>query len=138
MSVKIKEIKAVETYHLRHQVMWPSKPMEFVRLENDQEGLHFGLYKGLEIVSVVSLFIKDNHAQFRKFATKTEEQGNGYGTLLLKYLMKVIASQDIKKIWCNAREDKTLFYERFGMLKTSEKFVKSGINYVVMEKIVQI
>ena len=70
MNIEIREIQAQETYDLRHQVMWPDKPIEFVRLNNDKEGMHFGLLKDSDIISIVSLFIKDNCAQFRKFALK--------------------------------------------------------------------
>ncbi len=58
MSIKIKEIQAKETYELRHQVMWPNKEKEYVVLENDKEGVHFGLFKDEGLISVVSLFIK--------------------------------------------------------------------------------
>jgi predicted GNAT family N-acyltransferase len=115
--------------------MWPNQPKEFVILSNDEEGLHLGLLKDATIISVVSLFTKDGCAQFRKFATKVSEQGNGYGTLLLNYLMDLISKKKIHKLWCNARADKASFYEKFGMLQTSKKFTKEGVNYVIMEKV---
>ncbi|WP_298517489.1 GNAT family N-acetyltransferase [uncultured Kordia sp.] len=135
MSIKIKEIHATETYHLRHQVMWPNKPQEFVMLDNDEEGIHFGLLKDSIIISVISLFIENNVAQFRKFATKISEQGNGYGSVLLTHVMNVVSKEKkIDKLWCNARVDKTLFYERFGMVQTTKKFSKGDIQYIIMEK----
>ena len=134
MNIKIREIQAQETYKLRQQVMWPDKPIEFVKLNDDENGIHFGLLKDSDIISVVSLFIKDDHAQFRKFATKTSKQGNGYGSLLLDYLMTIACNKKIDKLWCNARADKTSFYERFGMIQTPKRFIKEGVNYIIMEK----
>jgi predicted GNAT family N-acyltransferase len=134
MGITIKEIDAQETFDLRHQVMWPNKPYEFVILDNDDKGVHFGLWDNSNKKSVVSLFIKDNVAQFRKFATRISEQGNGYGTILLNHVMTYAHNQNINKIWCNARVDKTSFYEKFGMLQTPKGFVKEGIQYVIMEK----
>lgn len=137
MSIEIKEIQAQETYNLRHQVMWSDKTIDFVILSNDEEGTHFGLWKDSNLIAVVSLFINGNTAQFRKFATKISEQGNGYGTLLLNHLMTIVSNKkEIKSLWCNARVDKTVFYERFGMTQTTRKFAKEGIDYVIMEKIV--
>jgi predicted GNAT family N-acyltransferase len=133
--MKIKEIPAQDTYKLRHQVMWADKSVEFIMLLNDDEGLHYGLLKDSVIISVVSLFIKDKDAQFRKFATKVSEQGNGYGTLLLNHLMTVVREKNVKKLWCNARADKTSFYERLGMVQTPKTFTKAGIDYIIMEKI---
>lgn len=115
--------------------MWPDKPISYIVLNNDNKGLHFGLFKNLTIISVVSLFINDNCAQFRKFATKTSEQGKGYGSILLNHIMTIVSNQkNINTLWCNARIDKTSFYERFGMTKTNKTFVKDGINYIVMKK----
>ncbi len=54
MNIKIREIQAQETYKLRHQVMWPDKPIEFVKLNDDENGIHFGLLKDSNIISVVS------------------------------------------------------------------------------------
>ncbi len=136
MNIEIIKIPPQKTYAIRHQVMWPDKPLEFVFLQNDDDGLHFALCKGSNIISVVSLFTKNNSLQFRKFATKISEQGNGYGTLLLNHVMMIASKEkNIKKIWCNAREDKTSFYKKFSMTTTSKKFTKAGIRYVIMEKL---
>jgi predicted GNAT family N-acyltransferase len=134
-DLNIMEISAQETYDLRHRVMWPNKPKKYVELENDEKGIHFGLSKDSRLISVVSLFITKDSAQFRKLATEKSEQGNGYGTLLLNYLITVTANRKIKRLWCNARADKTSFYKRFGMLPTSKTFTKGGIDFVIMEKI---
>jgi len=115
--------------------MWPEKPIEFIALDEDRKGIHFGLWKGVQIVSVISLFINEDEAQFRKFATALSEQSNGYGTLLMRHLMTYAENLKVKKIWCNARADKTSFYEKFGMRQTSKSFIKGGINYIIMEKI---
>ncbi len=136
MQIKIHEIKAQDTYILRHNVMWPNKPLDFVKLDNDKDGLHFGLYKNSNLISVVSLFITDHTAQFRKLATKTSEQGNGYASLLLQHIMTTVSKENITTIWCNARVDKVSFYERFGLCKTSKTFTKEHINYIQMEKVI--
>lgn len=114
--------------------MWPDKPIAFVRLENDEKGRHFALLKGADIISIVSLFVNNNHAQFRKFATKTSEQGNGYGTLLLNHLMNIARNEIIENIWCNARVEKSSYYEKFGMKQTTKRFIKEGVEYIIMEK----
>lgn len=135
MNIKIKQIEAQETYSLRNKVMWPDKPLEFIKLEKDKEGLHFGLLKNSEIISVVSLFIEGTNAQFRKLATKTSEQCHGYGTLLLQHVINyVVNEKGIDNLWCNARVDKTAFYKRFGMTETDKRFTKAGVNYVIMKK----
>lgn len=132
----ILEVSASETWPLRHSVMWPDKPLDYVKLPEDEQGIHYGLYKSEELISVVSLFVEGNKAQFRKFATIVSQQGNGYGTELLSYLFSQLNSLGVEKVWCNARIDKTSFYHRFSMKETAHSFIKSGQSYVVMEKII--
>lgn len=130
----IKEIKAEDTWELRRSVMWPTKSLEYVKLDDDSIGQHFGLFSHTKLVSVVSLFIEDNKAQFRKFATDTNEQGKGYGTALLTFVFNKLVQEGVTLIWCNARTDKVAFYKRFGMQETNQRFDKGGISYTIMER----
>lgn len=136
MILDIRELTAEMTWPLRHEVMWPSMPFDFIKLPEDAEGKHFGLFIDSELVSIVSLFQKDTGtAQFRKFATKTNEQGKGYGTKLLLHLIAIAEKENIKKLWCNARLDKTDYYEKFGMTKTNKTYVKENLKFVILEKV---
>lgn len=133
--VRISEISAEATWPIRHQVMWPDQPFDFIKLPEDAQGIHYGLWVGEDLVSVVSLFIKNNEAQFRKFATLEAQQGKGYGSQLLHHLMQEALNLGIEKIWCNARAHKTGFYAKFGMHETNQTYVKGGIDFVILEKI---
>ncbi len=132
---EIKQINASETLLIRHQVMWPDKPIEYVELPNDENGRHFGLFVNGEITSILSLFVEDNEAQFRKFATVVEFQGLGYGTFLLERIIDLVNKEGIRRLWCNARVEKSNFYERFNLKPTDKKYEKGGIEFVIMEKI---
>ncbi len=134
MKVTIKEIKAEETWPLRQEVMWPDKPLDYVKVEGDDAAKHFGLFVESELVSVVSLFEKGEKMQFRKFATKAAQQGKGYGSTLLHYLMEQIKGKNGSVLFCNARKEKTAFYEKFGLECTNQTFQKGGIEYVIMER----
>lgn len=116
--------------------MWPAEPLDYVKLPNDDIGIHYGLFVAGKLISVISLFVDGDEAQFRKFATITSEQGKGLGTRLLSHLMEKAELLEIKKLWCNARLDKTSFYHKFGLKETAHSFVKNGQSYVVMEKFI--
>ncbi len=131
---EIKQITSSETLPIRHKVMWPNEPIAYVELPNDKNARHFGLFVNGEISSIISLFVENNEAQFRKFATLIEFQGLGYGTILLKSIIDLIQKEGIRKLWCNARLEKSKFYERFNLKPTDEKFEKGGIEYIIMEK----
>ena len=137
-KIDILKINAEDTWHIRHRVMWPNMPFDFVKLDSDFKGVHFGLFKDGKLISIVSLFIENNQAQFRKFATEISEQGKGYGTMLLTYLMDEVENLNLEKVWCNARIDKTDYYKQFGLHKTDNKYTKAGIDFVILEKDLQV
>ena len=131
---KIQRISFEKTWPIRHRVMWPDQAIDYVVLEHDQQGEHFGVLKTVRLISVIYLFITGNKAQFRKFATEQQEQGKGYGSQLLNYLIKYARTQNISILWCNARKDKIAYYQKFGFQLTEQTFSKGGLAYIVLEK----
>ncbi|WP_050182071.1 GNAT family N-acetyltransferase [Domibacillus robiginosus] len=114
--------------------MWPNKSFEHIMLKGDDDGLRFGVYNKTMLISVVSLFIEGEEAQFRKFATLQEEQGKGYGSQLLNYIIKEAKSRGAKRIWCNARKNKVDFHNKFWFTESGSEFEKNGKEYAIVEK----
>lgn len=127
-------IEKEQVWQLRHKVMWPEKDFDFIKLKDDDEGTHYGLFEGEELISVVSIFIRGVEAQFRKFATLSTHQNKGYGSKLLNWVLSEAKRMGVKRIYCNARVEKASFYEKFGLSKTDATFSKSGKDYIVMER----
>jgi GNAT superfamily N-acetyltransferase len=119
---------------IRQHVMWPNKPLDFVKVEGDEAGLHYALLLNGKPISVVSLFYGSDDMQFRKFATLPNHQGKGYGTRLLTHIMCEAHEKGVGRIWCNARISKAGFYKKFGLAETTQTFTKDGIGFVVMER----
>lgn len=135
MHLEIKRIVKEQAWQLRHEVMWPDQEFDYIKLEDDDEGTHYGLFEGEELISVVSVFIRGDQAQFRKFATLSTRQSKGYGSKLLHYVFAELERQGVKRIYCNARVEKATFYNKFGLAATDETFRKGGKDYVVMERL---
>ena len=114
--------------------MWPNMPFDYIKVAGDENAVHYGVWQDGELVTVVSLFVKGEEAQFRKLATKESEQGKGLATAILNHIISEVKNKAIKRLWCNARIDKTKFYEKFGLKKTMETFSKGGIDFVILEK----
>lgn len=131
--MEIKSIKASQTWQIRHEVMWPDQPLEFVQLEEDNLGLHFGVFDQEKLISIVSCFVADDEMQFRKLATLKEFQGKGSASQLLHYILKLAKENNLKKVWCNARTNKKSFYEKFGMKETLKTFIKANQEFTIME-----
>lgn len=132
--ILIQEITPSETWDIRHRVMWPDMPFSYVQLEEDEKGIHFGLFSNEKLKTVISLFIDEDTAQFRKFATEKTDQGKGYGFQLLMFLIKECKKRGVKTLWCNSRLTAFPFYQKLGFELVSEKWLKDGVEYVKMEK----
>ncbi|WP_240646657.1 1-(5-phosphoribosyl)-5-[(5-phosphoribosylamino)methylideneamino]imidazole-4-carboxamide isomerase [Chitinophaga rhizosphaerae] len=133
MSVTIRNITTQDTLQLRRDVMYPDWPLDRVTLPHDADGLHFGLYDGARQVTVVSLFIDGRSAQFRKLATASDQQGKGFGKIMMAHLEKVCRDHGVSRLWCNARASATGFYEALGYQITSGLFYKDNIAFYKME-----
>jgi phosphoribosylformimino-5-aminoimidazole carboxamide ribotide isomerase len=133
-NILIRQTPIEDVWDMRQRVMYPDEMIDFVKLENDDKGLHLGLYVANTLVSVISLFESGDEVQFRKFATERAMQRKGYGTNLLQYVMDWAASTGKKSIWCNARLMATEMYRKFGMQPVGEGWVKYGIEFIKMEK----
>jgi len=132
-QVQIEQIRYELTWRIRQNAMYPDLPLEASKLPLDPEGIHFGLYAGDWLTAVVSLFNDGQNYQFRKFATLTKEQGKGYGSKLLSYIISYVQQEGGTRLWCNARSTASGFYEKFGFSKTGEQFYDKGIDFVIME-----
>jgi N-acetylglutamate synthase-like GNAT family acetyltransferase len=129
----IKQIALADTLVIRQTVLWPNRPIEFIKIKGDENALHFGLYVNIKLTSVISCFENNGEIQFRKFATLTDMQNQGFGTCLLNYTINEARRRGIKRIWCNARLSKMGFYQKLGLTATDNKFFKDGIEYITME-----
>lgn len=131
--MEIKAIQASQTWQIRHEVMWRDQPFEYVQLEEDNVGLHFGVFDSDKLVSIVSCFITQDEMQFRKLATLENFQGKGIASNLINYILELAKQKDLKRVWCNARSNKKSFYEKFGMIDTHKIFTKAGQEFTIME-----
>ncbi|QKZ13167.1 GNAT family N-acetyltransferase [Spirosoma sp. KUDC1026] len=123
-----------QTYPLRHSVLWPDKPLDYVKVDNDASGYHYGAFLDNELVAVISLFLEnetsDGHpARFRKFAARPDRQRQGIGTQLLNHVIAEARRMGATELWCDARLDAADFYRRFGMAPVSDVFYKGPIAY---------
>ncbi|PSW20889.1 N-acetyltransferase [Photobacterium sanctipauli] len=130
--MKIERIDAELTLPIRHHVLWPKKSIDFCRVPDDANGLHYGVYQENQLVCVASVFIDGQTARLRKFATLPEYQGQGMGTALIKAVIEQLVANGVTTFWCDARESAQGFYHRFGMAPQGERFYKGDVPYFKM------
>ena len=143
--MEVIEISVDQALAIRHKVLWPNKPVEFCRVDGDDQARHYGACLDDELVSVASLYfdvireseLKDlvKTARLRKFATLESYQGRGIGSTLFQHLLDELQIMNVHRLWFDARESATKFYARFGFQAEGERFYKSQIPYFKMSKI---
>ncbi len=145
---RIQPITAEQTYALRHSVLWPDKPLSFVKVDDDDTGYHFGAFCGEVLVAVISLFMGADTippvagspaagspvARFRKFATHPDWQRQGIGTQLLSRVIAEATGRGASLLWCDARLASADFYRKFGMQPEGDVFHKGPIPYTRMSR----
>lgn len=134
MLIQIEQIFPSLTWKIRHEVMYPELPFESVKLADDFDGIHFGLYADHKLSGVVSLFHDGNVYQFRKLAVLPNQQKAGLGAQLMQYILDFCKIQKATKLWCNARVNAKEFYYKFGFHETEKTSFKDGYDFVVMER----
>jgi len=121
-AVLITEIHSEATLELRQKVLWPNESCDFCRVEGDEQATHYGAYSNDVLIGVASVYEHSGSVRLRKFAVEEEHQGNGIGSAMLTHIT----------FWCDARQNATEFYERFGLRIEGDSFYKSGIAYYRM------
>ena len=129
----IEQITQELTWKIRQKELNPELPLSEIKLEEDDLGIHLGLFHDNKLITVVSLFEYGDELQFRKFATDSNYQRMGFGKQMLAYILEYAREKQFKKVWCNARSSASKFYQIFGFKETDKTFSKNGIEYMIME-----
>ncbi len=132
-AVQIEQIRYELTWRIRHEVMYPNLPFGSIKLTTDPEGIHFGLYTDDALTTVASLFYVNKIYQFRKLATLIDQQGKGYGSMMVQYLINFVINEKAETLWCNARVSVASFYSKFGFKARGPYFRENEIEFVIME-----
>ena len=111
MPIIIKEIKALETYGVRHPVLRPGRPLEDCALAEDdlETTFHLGAYESGRHIGVATFLISDAteapikienamYYQLRGMGVLPDQQGKGVGKLLMLQGMKKL--KDHKLVVC--------------------------------------
>ena len=131
----IEQIPPELTWSIRRQVLYPDQEFGKAILEDDDDGMHLGLFYDNKLICVVSLFRKEDAMHLRKFATLEEYQSRGFGSELLGYLIDIAKGENYNRIWCNSSKNASGFYAKFGFVETEKNYHKDGHDFVIMEKI---
>ncbi|KAI6094638.1 hypothetical protein F5141DRAFT_1167670 [Pisolithus sp. B1] len=138
----------VDTLELRHSVLWPTKPLSYVRLPEDDLGYHADAVlprcsKPVAVISflgAIPMTCGDSEpaghpvaVRFRKFACHPNFQGRRIGTKLLRHVMTECTKLGATVMWCYARVSTCDWYRRRGMEAFGVPFYKGSMEYTRMK-----
>lgn len=144
-DLHIQEIKADETFEVRHPVLRPGRPIDTCAMPGDQDKdtFHLGLFHKQKLIGVVSLM---NNAkpqfdgaqfQLRGMAVLEDYQGLRLGNILVDEAERRLKENNIELLWCNARIKALNFYLRKGFEIHGEPFAIEpiGTHYLLAKKL---
>ncbi|TCK83515.1 GNAT family N-acetyltransferase [Albibacterium bauzanense] len=128
--MKIAFITADETLHLRSLQLRDGWELERCRFDSDEiEGaFHLAQINDDEVVCVLSLHpqgyegLQGEGFQLRGMATHPHYYKKGLGKSLIEFAIQDLKSKGVDYIWCNARRNAYLFYEKMGFKYMSDEF----------------
>jgi ribosomal-protein-alanine N-acetyltransferase len=120
---------------VRYEVLWPHlKSAEDARIDIDEsEGaIHLAGMMGEAVVGVASLFLQECDRfpglfegekvyRLRAMGVLGHVRGNGVGEAIINEAVNILKGEEVKVIWCDAREVAWGFYERCGFSFVTDK-----------------
>jgi GNAT superfamily N-acetyltransferase len=142
----IKKITAKETYTIRNCVLRIGKPLASCYFDDDHlpSTTHFGMHTVDKCIGILSVFRNKNNNfdqlnqfQIRGMAVLPEFQKFGIGKQLLQYCDNLFLETTETVIWCNARENAVVFYEKMGFCKMGNPFIIDdiGVHYIMYKSL---
>jgi GNAT superfamily N-acetyltransferase len=111
--MRVRYIKAAETYPLRQQLLRPLQPIDEMDWygDNADTSFHVGAEEGEELICVASFMLERceqvlgwRQYRLRGMATQPDQQGSGAGKAVLKFGLDHLRGLKADLVWCNARE----------------------------------
>ena len=125
-------------YDLRYRILrkpW-NQPLGSERNEGDATGIHLAIFENRIIKAVARLDISGEHTgQVRFVAVEINEQGKGFGQLIMKESEKISKERGDRKMILHARETALNFYHKLGYKLVEKSHLLFGeIQHFLMEK----
>ena len=144
MEIEIRSPKTdkewVEYYDLRYRILrkpW-NQPIGSERNEGDSSEQHFALYSDLNLIAVGRLDqCEEKKRQIRFMAVEKNEQGLGYGKMLMIEMEKYCRNDKVNEIILHARESAIPFYEKlsYQLQEPSYKLFGEIQHYLMSKKL---
>ena len=123
---EVRRVSAADTRPLRQRVLRPHQRIEEVGFAGDgvPGAAHFGAFVDGDLVATASVHPEGEPGcwRLRGMATDEAHRGRGLGGALVDAVVKHVAAQRGRQLWCNARVRAADFYRRHGFVAEGDAF----------------
>lgn len=143
--LEVKLIKAEKTYSLRHSILRPHMELKdcMYDTDNSEGSFHVGAFVKGQLVSIASFNVEKHPAfpaekqyRLRGMATLEEFRNLGAGRKLVSFAQKLMLSEKVELLWCNARTTVQEYYYKIGFQAHGDVFDYPSIGpHIVMYKV---
>ena len=138
MNIKIIQYDSDEykqECELRHKVLRIPLGMNLYDedLTKERDYLHIGLFVHDEIKACAIAIVK-GFPQIKQVAVDEEDQGKGYGKIIMEAIEAELIKLGYKRWFVNSRKTALPFYEKLEYKCVGEDFFEVNIPHVKMEK----
>jgi predicted GNAT family N-acyltransferase len=133
------ENEVKEYYNLRYEILrkpW-NQPRQSTKDEWEDQSIHILMLdeKNEAVASGRLQLNSKEEGQIRSMAVRTEMQGRGLGTEIIKWIEQKARELQLKKIILDARENAVKFYESNGYTVVADSYLLFGeIKHFKMQK----
>lgn len=120
----VREISALDTYQIRHLVLWPHIQLRkdcVIDIDLNKNAIHLGVFIDNQLVCIGSLFEMTNSKlsfkkqyRLRAMATHPDYRNRNAGKLLIESSISLLRTKGYNLLWCDAREVALGFYSKLG------------------------
>jgi ribosomal-protein-alanine N-acetyltransferase len=128
-GIVARQASLAEIFQVRWDVLRPDRPIETANFAGDDapDTIHVGAFvdaRNICCATATRAPWQNNPAwQLRGMGVVADWQKKGVGQLVLAKLEELVQqAADLPLIWCNAREEAVMFYEKQGWQVASESF----------------
>jgi GNAT superfamily N-acetyltransferase len=134
--MEVKEINAAQTTSIRSEILRPGQDISNCIYPHDEDKttFHIAAFEDDVQASIVSfyleknpLFTEETQYRFRGMATLEKYRNKGLASAILHYAFNKLRSQNVDLVWCNARTNALVLYQKLNMEICSEEFDIPGI-----------
>lgn len=121
--------------NLRKEVLYKARGISADDYNEEDNHIQIAGFFAEDLIATCSLVPEGDTCRMRYVDIKSDFQGSGIGSKMLKFFEELAKSKGFKSVYCHARDIAVKFYKTNGYATEGEVFVQVTIPHIKMRKI---